>query len=98
MRDSQDSMEVTLDTMPNSRERELKVVRQGIKRKDGGANQQSKSLTQKCSCLKELQGQKWRRDFGKGGPVVSPIGDPPPGETPRPDTITDAIMCLQTEA
>jgi hypothetical protein len=22
---------------------------------------QSKSLTQNCSCLKELQGQKWRR-------------------------------------
>jgi hypothetical protein len=33
-------------------------VRQGIKWRDGVAIPQSKTLTQNCSCLKELQGQK----------------------------------------
>jgi hypothetical protein len=36
------------------------VERQGIKWRDGVAIPQSKILTQNCSCLKELQGWKWR--------------------------------------
>jgi hypothetical protein len=62
--------------MPNSVERKLvestSVERQGIKWRDGVAIPQSKTLTHNCSCLKELQGQKWRRDWGKGGPVTGP--------------------------
>jgi hypothetical protein len=38
------------------------VDRQGLKRRDGVTNPLSKFLTQNCSRLKELQGQKWRRD------------------------------------
>jgi hypothetical protein len=67
------------------------VERQGIKLRDGVAIPQSKTLTQNCSCIKELQGQKWRRDWEKGGPVTSPNWGPAQGEAPRPDTITDAF-------
>ena len=56
---------------------------------------QSNTLTQNCSCLKELQGQKWRSDRGKEGPVT---WDPSQGNAPRPDTITDSMVCLQTGA
>jgi hypothetical protein len=38
------------------------VENQGIKWRDEVAIPQSKTLTQDCPCLKELQGQKWRRD------------------------------------
>jgi hypothetical protein len=43
-----------------------------------------------------MQGQKWRRDWGKGGPVTGTIWDPSQGDDPRPDTITDVMVCLQT--
>ena len=48
--------------------------------------------------VSDLQGQKWRRDTGKGGPVTSPNWDPSQGEAPRTDTITNAMVCLQTGA
>jgi len=34
----------------------------------------SKTLTQFCSYLKELQRQKWRRDWGEGSPVTPNLG------------------------
>jgi hypothetical protein len=37
------------------------VKRQGIKLRDGVAIPQSKTPTQNCSCLKELQEEKWRK-------------------------------------
>jgi hypothetical protein len=50
--------------MPNNGERDL--VESTFSRKTGHqlevATSQSKILTQNCSCLKELQGEKWRRD------------------------------------
>ena len=65
VRDSQDSKGGTLDEMPHSGEKELveptSSKRQGIKWKDGVVISQSKTLTQNCSCLKDLQGEKWRR-------------------------------------
>jgi hypothetical protein len=64
MRDSQDSMGGTLDEMPNSVESELKEStssRQSLKRRDGVTNSQSEFLTQNCSFLKELQGQKMEK-------------------------------------
>ena len=67
------------------------LEKQGIKWKGGVVIPQSKTLTQNCSCIKELQGQKWRRDWEKGGPVTSPNWGPAQGEAPRPDTITDAF-------
>jgi len=51
--------------MPYSGERELLELTSsretGHQVKDGVAIPQSKPLTQNCSCVKELQGQKWRR-------------------------------------
>ena len=42
-----------------------------------GLSSHSKNLSQNCSCLKELQRQKWRRTWGKGGssdwPKLEPI-------------------------
>jgi hypothetical protein len=66
MRDSQYSLGITLVKMPNNGERELSLPpadRQGLKWRGRVTNPQSKFLTQNCSCLKELQGQKWRRDW-----------------------------------
>jgi hypothetical protein len=58
---SQDSKEGILDEIPSSWERELVELSSsrktgGIKWKDEVAIPQSKTLTQNCSCLKELQG------------------------------------------
>jgi hypothetical protein len=41
---------------------------------------QSKALTHNCSCLKELQGQKWRKVWEKGVPVTGPSWDPAQGK------------------
>ena len=45
-------------------------------------------------CLKELQGQKWRRDQGKDGPVTGPTWDPAQGEAPSPEIITGCYGML----
>ena len=50
-----------------------------------------KSLTHNCPCLNELQGQKSRRDWGKGGPKTGPKWEPAQGEVPRPETVTEAM-------
>ena len=42
--------------------RESPVNRQGLKRRDRVTKPESKILIQNCSCIKEMQGQKWRRD------------------------------------
>jgi hypothetical protein len=63
--------------------------------RDGVAIPQSKTLTHNCSFLKELQGQKWRRARGKGGPATGSKSDPAQGEAPRPDTITEALEHTQ---
>ena len=58
--------------------------------------EQSKTLTQNCSCLKEQQAQKWSSNLRK-----SRFNDRPKlaqREAPWPDAITDAIVCLQTVA
>jgi hypothetical protein len=51
----------------------------------------SHSKTHNCSCLKELQGQKWRGARGKGDPVTVPKWNPAQGEVPRPDTIIESM-------
>jgi hypothetical protein len=47
---------------------------------------------------KNYRNKKWRRTWGKGGPVTGPNLDPAQGEALRPDTITDAMVCLKTGA
>lgn len=39
--------------------------------------------------------QTWRRDWRKGSPLTGPTLDSSQGRTPRPDTITDIMVCLQ---
>ena len=60
VRDAQDSEGGTLNEMPNSGGGNLQSPspgeRQGIKWRDGVTTPQSKTLTQNCSCLKEVQG------------------------------------------
>jgi hypothetical protein len=62
VRDSKDSKGMTLDEMPDSKEREL--IEPTSSRKIGhqvkGRFTIPQSLTHNCSCLKELQGLKWR--------------------------------------
>ena len=45
-----------------------------------------------------MKEQKWRTDWGKGGPVTSPNWYPAEGDIPKPDTITDVMVFLHTEA
>ena len=63
VRVSQDSKGGTLDEMPKSREREVREPTSS--RKTGHQMREEGhptviTLTQNCSCLKELQGWKWR--------------------------------------
>jgi hypothetical protein len=60
--------------MPNHGKREPPVDGQDLEQRDRVTNPQSKFLTQNCSCLKKLQGQKWRRDWRKGSSMTSPPG------------------------
>ena len=61
VRDSQDSKGGTLDEMPDSREGEL--IEPTSSRKTGHQGRGGVAIPQShlnCSCLKELQGWKWR--------------------------------------
>jgi hypothetical protein len=65
VRDSQDTLGCPKPKCPAIRRGNSSpppVDRQGFKWRDGVNNPQTKFLTQNCSCLKEPQGQKWRRD------------------------------------
>jgi hypothetical protein len=56
-------------------------------------------LTQNWAFLKENHGQKKKkrsRDRRNSLPVTSPTWDPSKGQAPNVDTITDAMLCLQT--
>jgi hypothetical protein len=64
---------------------------------NGGGHPPVTPLTHNCSCLKELQGWKWRGTWGKEGPATGPKWDPAQGEVPRPDTITEAMERSQKE-
>ena len=74
--------------MPYSREWELVETtssrRIGHQLEGWGWHPTVKTLAQNCSCLKELQGQKCRRNWGKGGPVTGPNWDPAQEEVQRP--------------
>jgi hypothetical protein len=62
--------------MPESRERkhvEITSIRKtGHHVRERVAIPQTK-LTHNCSCLKGLQGQKWRRAWRKGRPATGPM-------------------------
>jgi hypothetical protein len=92
VRDSQDSKRGTLDEMPYSGERKLVEPTSSRDRASSEgkvAIPRSKTLNPNCSCLKELQG--WRPRKRR----YSSKWDPAQGEAPRPDTITEAMVCSQ---
>ena len=68
--------------------------RQGPQQKDGDTNQPSRFVTQNCSCLNEILGQRWSRDWRNGKPMAGPTWDPSRDLAPNPDTITDAMLYL----
>jgi hypothetical protein len=74
VRDSQDLKGGTLYEMPYSGERELveptSSKKTGHQVRDGVTIPQSKTLTHSCSCMKDLQGWKWRRAWGKGDSAI----------------------------
>jgi hypothetical protein len=76
----------------------LPVDRPGSQSRDGVTKLLSKILTQNCSCLKEVQGQKWSRGLRKDYLLTIPTWDLSHGQAPTPDTIADVMLWLQTEA
>ena len=76
LRDFQESKGGTLDEIPESREMELveptSSRRTGHQVREVVTIPQTKTLTHNSSFLKEVQGQKWRRARGKGGPATGP--------------------------
>ena len=53
---------------------------------------------QNCSCLQEMQGQKWIRASIKGHQETAPTWDLSHVPASNSDTIADATLCLQTGA
>jgi len=78
VRNTQDSKGGILSEMPNN----FKLVDSTSSRKTGhqvdewGCQFIVKSSDPEFFYLKKLQGQKWRRDWGKGSPRTGPIWDP----------------------
>ena len=82
--------------MPNRGERE--IVESSSSRKTDhqvegwGCHPIVKTVTVQKNC----RDKNWEET--EGGPVTSPNWDPSQEEAPRPDTTTDAMVCLQTGA
>jgi hypothetical protein len=100
--DSQNSNVQTLDEMPNSKERELT---QSISKRKSVYQVEEwdwhptvKNINPELFLSNCRQGQKWRGDWGKGVPVTGSTWNPSKGQDSWPDTITDAMVCLQIGA
>ena len=84
--------------MPDSR---VGTYRAHLQQEDRASNERDQehltvtTLTHNCSCLKELQGWKWRGSWGKVGTATGPKWDLAQGKVPRPDTITETMECSQ---
>jgi hypothetical protein len=88
MRESQDAKGGTVDEMLYS------VERNQIE--GWGCHYTVQNSEPALFLSKWTEGTTWRRDWGKGGSVSGPTWDLVQGEAPRPDMITDAMLCLQT--
>ena len=106
MRDSRDSKGETLDEMSNSGEREF--VESTSSRKTGhqveglGCHPTVKTLTHNFFCLKKKKKKNCRDKCGEETMERRFSNQPKlrssSGEVPRPDTISDAMVCLQIGA
>jgi hypothetical protein len=66
--------------------------------RDGVAIPTVKNSDRELFLFERTAGTKWRRAWGKGGPVTSPKWDPAQEETPRTDTIIEAMVFSQKGA
>jgi hypothetical protein len=87
--------------MPNSGERELvqstSIRKIGHQVERWGFHPTIKNSDPELILSKRNAGTKMEKRLGKGGLVTGPKWDSMQGESPRPDTIFDAMLCLQTE-
>jgi hypothetical protein len=102
VREFQDSKRGTLDEMLFSGER--KLVESNSSRKtrhqvEGwGCHPTVKNIVPELFLSKRTAGTKMEKRLRKRRSRTSPNWDPSQGEGSRPDTITDAVMYLQTGA
>ena len=68
------------------------------KLEERGCPSMVKGSEQELLLSKRTAGRKMERNCRNGSPVTSPTWDPSQGEISRRDTITDAMVCLQTGA
>jgi hypothetical protein len=80
----------SLKTNKQKTDTKTKTTFKKEKREKKKKKKKLKILTQNCSCLKEMQGQRVEsRDWRKGHPETAPSRDPTYLQTPNPDTIAD---------
>ena len=95
VREYQDSMGGTLDEMPNNGERE--IIESTSSRKTGhGVEGWGFHPTVKNSDPDLFLSERTTRTEMEKSSVTDPNWNPSQGESTRPDTITDAMMYLQT--
>ena len=102
MRDSQDSNRGTLEKMPDIGRGNLKspppLDIQILNRRDGVTNPQQKNSDLELFLPKIIAGTKREKRLRERQSSYPPNWGSTSLETPRPDIITDARMCLQTGA
>jgi hypothetical protein len=90
----------TLDEMPYSDKRKLleftfsRKTRHQVE--EWGCHPTVKNSHPELFCLKELQRQKMEKSLRKRRSSDRPKLSSSLGEAPRPNTVTDAMVCLQT--
>ena len=77
---------------------EALVPRQDLKWRDKDTNSPTKLSTPKLPSFKQLQEQKWSKNWRHGWPVTGPTWDPSHGQVPTPDIINDILSCSPTGA
>jgi hypothetical protein len=103
MRGFQDSIWVTLAKMPNSHrdmepEESTSSSRTGPPVEKCGYQPTYKTFNPNLLLSKRNTGIKNGADSRNGQPVTGPTWNPPHGQAPISDTVTDVILCLQTGA
>ena len=77
---------------------ELRSTVRDFQRREGDINPPTKPSTQNLSCLQDVQGSRWSKDWGNNHPMTAPTWDPSHVREPTPNIINDTLLCLQTGA